>query len=304
MAVADLRVPVEPGVELHVRSWSGPDRADPGPGGADRRGFLLVHGLSSNARLWDEVAALLAAAGHPAWAVDLRSHGESDAPADGYDCPTAAADLAAVADAFGLTGLIVAGQSWGGNVVVRLAAQRPDLVAGLALIDGGWIDLAGQFGSWEECAAALRPPELDGLRAERLRIVLRTSHPDWSASAIEATVANLRERPDGTLERRLSIDRHMLIVRSMWDYPPQPLFAQVRAPVLLMPAMPAAEAGAARRREVVAQAATVFPQATIREYAGADHDLHAQHPDEVATDLLTLAVSERANQQTESVSSQ
>ncbi len=108
-----VRVEVAPGVQLSVRC------SPPGPAVP----FLLVHGLSSNARLWDAVAAVLADAGHPSYAVDLRSHGESDSPPDGYDTATAAADLAVVCRRLDLDRPVVAGQSWGGNVVVRLAAR-------------------------------------------------------------------------------------------------------------------------------------------------------------------------------------
>src|SRR5829696_7410852 len=114
MAPTDARVRVADAVYLHVRRWPG---GDPDRG---MRPFLLVHGLSSNARLWDQVAEVLSDAGHPVHAVDLRSHGDSDAPPDGYDTTTAAEDLAAL----GLTGTVVAGQSWGGNVVVTLAAKH------------------------------------------------------------------------------------------------------------------------------------------------------------------------------------
>ena len=200
MAATDARVRVADDVYLHVRRWPG-----------DKRPFLLVHGLSSNARLWDGVATELCAAGHPVHAVDLRSHGDSDAPPDGYDTATAADDLAAL----GLTGVIAAGQSWGGNVVVSLAAKHPGVVAALALIDGGWLDLTQQFRSWEVAETALRPPEIEGLPASELRRYLRQNHPGWSAEAIDATLANMRVWPDGTLTRRLPVDRHMRIARSM-----------------------------------------------------------------------------------------
>lgn len=274
----DLRVPVTTGVHLRVRHWPGRHRP-----------FLLVHGLASNARLWDEVATRLAEADHPAYAVDLRSHGESDAPERGYDGATAAADLAAVADFLALGASVVAGQSWGGNVSVRLAAERPDLVAALALVDGGWIDLPARFASWPECAAALRPPDLDGTRVGDLRDGLRRAHPGWPAAAVEATLANLRVRPDGTVERRLSIDRHLAILRSMWDDPPQRYYGKIQAPVLLLPAVPGDPEQARQRRAAVTAAATALTDATVREYVDGDHDLHAQHPAELAADLLTLA---------------
>jgi pimeloyl-ACP methyl ester carboxylesterase len=270
----DRRATVAPSVALNVREW-------PGTG----RPFLLVHGLSSNARLWDAVAEVLAAAGHPVSAVDLRSHGDSDAPPNGYDTVTAAADLAAL----NIPGAVVAGQSWGGNVAVRLAAKHAELVAGLVLVDGGWIAPAEEFASWSACEQALRPPQIDGLPAAELERQLRRAHPAWSDRAIAATVANLRLWPDGTVTRRLSIEHHMRIVRSMWDDPPQPDYPAIGIPVLLLPAIPADPDAAQKRRARIRAAAGALRDATIREYPGADHDLHAQHPDQIAEDLLGLA---------------
>jgi pimeloyl-ACP methyl ester carboxylesterase len=271
-------VEVADGVRLHVRGWAGSSQPP----------YLLVHGLSSNARLWDGVAEVLAAAGHPVHAVDLRSHGESDAPSDGYDTQTAADDVAKVCAGLGLSPAVVAGQSWGGNVIVRFAAQHPERVAGVALVDGGWIDLTAQFASWSECESALRPPDVTGLRAEGLRRIIANQHPSWSAEAVDATLANLRVTPAGALERRLSIPHHMRIVRSMWDDPPWPDFARISAPVLLLPAIPVDADDAARRRAMVEKAASSLARAAITEYVGADHDLHAQYPAQLAADLLTL----------------
>ena len=93
----------DPLYDDEVRLSDGPRlalrRAD-GPG----RPFLLVHGLSSNARLWDGTARLLAAAGHQVVAVDQRGHGRSEQVADGYTTGQCAADLAVLCDQLGLTG--------------------------------------------------------------------------------------------------------------------------------------------------------------------------------------------------------
>jgi pimeloyl-ACP methyl ester carboxylesterase len=273
----DERVPVAAGVSLHVRRWLGDPTGRP---------FLLVHGLSSNAHLWDEVATQVAAAGHNVTAIDLRSHGTSDAPEAGYDTATAADDVAAVATSLGVSGAVVAGQSWGGDVVVQVAARHPATVAALALLDGGWSDLSRSFTTRDACETALRPPDIDGTSAEEMRGYFRGAHPDWSETAIEATLANVAVAPDGTVSRHLSIPHHMQIVRSMWDDPPKHYYPAVAVPVLLMPAL---AANAAESRDRVDAAAQALGDAIIREYVDADHDIHAQRPADVAADLLWLA---------------
>lgn len=274
-----VNIEVEAGVSLHVRHREGSGRP-----------FLLVHGLSSNARLWDEVAAALSDAGHPAWAVDLRSHGESTPTATGHDTASAAADLAVVIGRLGLERPIVVGQSWGGNVVVRLAAKHPELVSAVGLVDGGWGDLSAGFRTWEECERKLRPPNMDGMTAAALRRWLADHHSDWSETAVAATLANFRIRPDGTLERRLPVEHHMRILRSMWDDPPAPYLPLITVPVLLLPAAGPDEPKAER----VMAAAALMRAATIAWYPHGDHDLHAQHPARLAADLLKLASRDRA----------
>jgi pimeloyl-ACP methyl ester carboxylesterase len=280
-AMERIEIPLASGLAVSARVWGD---VQPPP-------FVLVHGLASNARLWDAVAEELNAEGHPVVAIDLPGHGETPLPADGVDTASAAATVAEVMRTMSLRGAIVAGQSWGGNVVVRLAAEEPDLVGALALVDGGWIDLAADFDSWEECAAALTPPAVDGLSKVALLGYLRKAHPDWSAGAIEATAANLRERPDGTVERRLPIPDHMRIVRDMWDNPPEAWLPRIEAETLLLPALaPDDPARVERTRARVAAAASLLRKSRVREYPDSDHDLHAQRPLLVAVDMLGLVV--------------
>jgi pimeloyl-ACP methyl ester carboxylesterase len=111
------------------------------------------------------------------------------------------------------------------------------------------------------------------------------AHPDWSVAAVEATLANMRLRPDGTIERRLPIDKHMSIVRSMWDEPPAQFLPLITAPALLLPAMGPSDAKASR----VTSAAKLIRRSSIIWYPEGDHDLHAQHPARLASDLATFA---------------
>lgn len=273
------RIQVDPEVFLAVDHLEGAGRP-----------FVLVHGLASNRRLWDGVARDLSAAGHEVAAIDLRGHGESDVPARGYDTDTAAHDVAAVIAAYDMVGErrpIVAGQSWGGQVVVRLAASGSTELHALALVDGGWFRLQGAFPDWETCAQILAPPDLSSMSADQLRTEIGSMHPDWEPWALDATLANLRVGPDGRVSARLSREHHMEILRSMWEHDPREDFRLIRIPVLLMPAYGDTEMTDWSRRAVV-EATTLIADARVDEYVGGDHDLHAEQPARVARDLLSL----------------
>ena len=266
------RVEATGGVTLSVHRWDG-----------DGVPFLLVHGLASNARLWDGVAADLAGRGHRVVAVDQRGHGRSDKPDDGYDFETVCADLAALIGTLGLDRPVVVGQSWGGNVVVELGARHAEIVRGIACVDGGWIDLS-RFDTWEACEAAMAPPRTTGLAFEEIDAMLRGRHPDWPESGILGALACFEVRSDGTVAPWLSFERHLRILRAMWEQRIGDVFPRVVVPALLLPCDNGASAWVDRKRSEVAAAEAALPVSRTHWFE-AQHDVHAQHPDQVAAVL-------------------
>lgn len=261
------------GVGLHVLVRPG-----------DRTPFLLVHGLASNARLWDGVAERLAGAGHPSAAVDQRAHGESHRVDGGFDFATLAGDLAAVVDRFFDRPVVAAGQSWGGNVVLELARRHPERVAAVALVDGGFIRLAESFPDWETAAAALAPPVFDGLDREALELGARARFAGWPESGVRGQLANFEDLPDGGVRPRLSRDRHMAILRELWDHHPDEVAAALAVPVLVLVASDGL-AGKGGRVEAFARS---LRRGRVVHLAG-HHDLHAEQPETVAGLLIELA---------------
>lgn len=277
------RVTVADGVELAVDDWPAPASA------TAPATFVLVHGLASNARLWDGVAARLVERGHRAITVDQRGHGRSSKPDGPYDVPSVAADLAALIGALRLDRPIVAGQSWGGNVAIELAAGHPGLLRGVVCVDGGWFEPSTAFPSWEACREALAPPRLAGRRLAEVEGYIRGAHPDWPESGIAGTLANFERFPDGTIAPWLTFEHHIAVLRGMWDHHPSARYRDVKEPVLLLPALPARpDARSVTRDELVERAQAALARARVRAFTG-DHDIHAQHPREVA-DVMADAV--------------
>jgi pimeloyl-ACP methyl ester carboxylesterase len=284
------RIPVTDGVELAVDTWP-PDPGAGAPAAGEPRAFLLVHGLASNARMWDGVAEALTARGHTALTVDLRGHGRSSKPDGPYDVPTVADDLATLIDRLGIDRPIVAGQSWGGNVVLELAASRPEALRGIVCVDGGWLEPSRSFPDWEACRTALAPPRLAGRRLAEIEGHIRSAHRGWPESGIRGTLANFEVRPDGTIAPWLTFDRHILVLRGLWDHHPSERYASLRVPVLLAPADDGHSDWTERKKVDVAAALAAIPDARVHWFSG-DHDIHAQHPDELADVMHTTTTDE------------
>jgi pimeloyl-ACP methyl ester carboxylesterase len=246
---------------------------------------LLVHGLASNARLWDGVAAGLVAAGHRAVAVDQRGHGHSDVAADGPTRDGVLDDLVDVTTALDLDRPVVVGQSWGGNVVLDLAADRPGVARSVACVDGGFIDLRASFDDHASMRAALDPPRLDGTPYDDVETQLRTGTADWPDAGTLGQLGNLVRNHDGTVTAALRRPEHHAIMELLWERSPLDVAGRIDVPVLLLPATQEAEPPAAKLASVQALADRL-DRVRIHWATLAHHDVHAQRPDEVVDVLL------------------
>src|SRR5580698_5214002 len=96
--------------------------------------LVLVHGCGfDHGSLANQ--AVFFSKSHRVVSVDLRGHGESDAPQQDYTMASFADDLAWLCTELALVKPIVVGHSMGGNVALELAARYPELVSSIVLID-------------------------------------------------------------------------------------------------------------------------------------------------------------------------
>ena len=131
------------GIELAFGYW--PGRGAP---------LVALHGLTASYVSFTGIAECLAGR-RPLFALDLRGRGDSDKPAGPYGMAQHASDVAAAMRAMGLGASVIVGHSMGAFVATALAAQYPELVSGLVLLDGGYAPAISAPNSQQGLDAAL-----------------------------------------------------------------------------------------------------------------------------------------------------
>jgi pimeloyl-ACP methyl ester carboxylesterase len=276
-------------LRFHYRNWGG-----------EGRPMVLLHGLASNARIWDFVAPTLARH-FRVLALDQRSHGLTDVAEDGYDFPTIMRDLHAFLETLDLQRPILVGHSWGANTVLEYAATRPAVPAAIVLVDGGFSELSSVPSmTWEKAEAMLMPPDLDGMPREAFLSRLKGWMGDfYSDEAADIILANFALTEDDTIKRRLSMPRHMRIAHAIYEQKTTELYPRLHCPALLCPAVPPqseakgtprddrAEQFLARKRDNIGRAEQASTQVHTVWFEDTVHDIPLHRPAE-----LTQAISD------------
>ena len=271
------------------------------------RPLLLLHGLASNARIWELVAPELVAEGFSPIAPDLRGHGLSDKPFDMYNFETYRKDLLAFVDAFQLQPPILVGHSWGALLALDYAARfpfGPRSPAGIVLVDGGLTQLSDLPGaSWSSVRKQLAPPPLGGTPVEDFLAQLGNWTSSWNDSeqVLQIILANFEIREDETIWPNLTFERHMQILRSIWDFKTYERLAEVRCPVSAVLAVPPERPGHPAgemdrdfleiKRRGVARAQEILPGLQVHWLNDTVHDIPLHRPEELANLIIAFIES-------------
>ncbi|WP_033825415.1 alpha/beta fold hydrolase [Kitasatospora sp. MBT63] len=96
---------------------------------------VLLPGMLDRRTTYRHLVPLLTAAGHRVITMDLRGLGDSSTGFTDHSPAAIATDVVALLDHLGIGRAVLAGNSYTGATVVKVAGDRPELVAGIVLID-------------------------------------------------------------------------------------------------------------------------------------------------------------------------
>lgn len=152
---------------------------------------VLLHGYTQTGDMWSPLASELAR-DHTVVVPDLRGLGLSSRPQGGYDKKTQAGDIVRVLDALGIRAADVVGHDIGTMVSYALAAQHPDRVTRLVVMDaplpgvGPWDQLVRNRALWH---FSFGGPDVERLVAGRERIYLDRFWNEFAADPAKLTEA-------------------------------------------------------------------------------------------------------------------
>ena len=235
--------------------------------------MLLVHGWTSD-RLCFAPQMKYFSSAHRVVAVDLRGHGESDKPSGAYSPDVFVEDLGWLCDRLGLRNVVLVGHSMGGNIVLELGAQRPDLAAAVILLDAPVFASAGLMEAMKAVAPAFREA---GYAEAARRFVAGVFLPTDDAA-----------RRAEILDKTARCPQHVLA--QAWDesnvaYDASAAAAACRAPICYI--------GAAAPLADLSRFRAVCPQLVCGQTVGAGHFHTLEVPDQINAMIARFLLTAR-----------
>ncbi|MBP0437046.1 alpha/beta fold hydrolase [Tianweitania sediminis] len=251
---------------------------------------VLLHGFPEFWWAWRHQITPLAQAGFHVIVPDMRGYNKSDAPQEvrAYTLPILAADVIALADAFGAARFHLVGHDWGAVIGWWVAARHPGRVMRAVLMNGPHPDILAK--------QALKHPT-QALRSTYVAFFQLPWIPEatlggFDFSLLKAMVAS-SARPGafepGALERYVEAWSHPGSLTAMLNYyralrqrPRSKRPARVEPPTLVL----WADEDRFLERHVAEASVAVCNNGTLEMVEGASHWLHLEQPETISTRII------------------
>ncbi|MCH9673922.1 MAG: alpha/beta hydrolase [Gammaproteobacteria bacterium] len=284
------------GVRLAALDYRTPSGTTDGPT------VVVLHGIRDNAWSFHPVAKALSAR-FPTISLDLRGHGDSEAPG-AYSFALMVADLSAAQEDLGLTQVILVAHSLGAQISAHYAALFPERMAGLVIAEGLGPLRPASDAATQQASDRSRTESLITLPQSQRRLPdladavarLRRNHPRLSLErAAYLATTGTRPHQNGGLEWKWDPR-----IQSIWLTGSSELLAlrwtQIRCPTLVVTAELGGEYWHRRGHYPIQQADTdnaeiqrriaTFCDAQHSEVRGVGHMIHYEEPVAFANALV------------------
>jgi len=230
--------------------------------------LVLVHGITDDGLCWTPVTEVFKDS-YDVIMVDMRGHGQSEAPEDGYTLKNLGEDLAQLIQALELEKTIILGHSLGAVAALLFAGMYPELPQMLLLEDPPpfWDEdfFSVRNVSFEEWIVGIKEKAREEIVEEG-----HTTNPVWSEAEIEPW-ADSKLRFDVTVKEFMNPKDYLSI-----DFPS--LLKQIKCSLLLISGNK--QLGAASTKDDIARLKSELPQLDVVYIEDAGHSIRREQFDQ------------------------
>ncbi len=171
---------------------------------------LLLHGLGDHARVWSDLAIALGERYHLV-ALDMRGHGESDKPAQGYTFTELIGDLEALLDHLGWSQVHGIAHSWTAKLLLIWATNAPQRLRSMVLVDPFYLNKMPGFVNFTFPLLYKVLPFLQGMgpfpsyAAAEAKARELNQFQGWSPLQQQVFAEGIEEKADGTWRSKFTV---------------------------------------------------------------------------------------------------
>ncbi|HEU5140596.1 MAG TPA: alpha/beta fold hydrolase [Bacillales bacterium] len=253
-------------------------------GSREKPTLLCLHGMGSSGLSFGEFAHFLTDQFH-VLAVDLPGHGKNQyGEEDEAFLPSRLAKrIRKTIDSAGKP-IYLAGHSWGAHITLYAAHAYPELLKGMILLDGGYLQqtdlpeggsLQKELENAEAFYEAVRFPSWDSFIESE-----KAEWPRWSEELEVASKAQVKEK-DGEIRLAAEPPAIRAVLKGVYAEPITEGLSDMKIPLLLLRStLPVDLEGI--RQTASARLQTEVPEATVHAVKDTTHDIYRDAPKETA----------------------
>ncbi len=224
-------------------------------GGGDKLPIIFLHSFAGSSNDWKNQLELVRTE-RRAIALDLRGHGQSDAPSDNdYKVQSLANDLEAVVDSLKLDRFILVGHSLGGSTAIAYAGKHPDKVAGLLITGTPGKTPAAQA---KQIIGSLESEKYDTVMTQYMNKLLTDAKPETEKMEREGL-------------NKISKEASLALIKAAFYYDPLPDMHKYPGPELVV---------SKSSEEQPNSLHGLLPAVPFKTIEGTSHWIHLDKPNE------------------------